>query len=136
MNIQKKIADSAVCCKNLKTTDIPFLYWKALEPLIGDRPIQMASQLLMKLQQIRAAGMDLGKIKKEFGQDLVLIGNVDTLVLCNSDLDEVRKEVTRCIDQAAKSGGYMFASCNSIFIGMNATSVFEMYRYAQEIGSY
>jgi len=57
-------------------------------------------------------------------------------VLCNSDLDAVREQVTRCIQQAAAGGGYMIASCNSIFKGMNPASVVEMFRYAGEIGLY
>ncbi|HID61512.1 MAG TPA: hypothetical protein EYP49_02015 [Anaerolineae bacterium] len=83
-----------------------------------------------------AAGMDLGKVKREFGRDLVLIGNVDVSVLCNSDLEAVREEVERCIEQGAAGGGYMLASCNSIFNGMNPASVIEMFRYAGEIGLY
>jgi uroporphyrinogen decarboxylase len=82
------------------------------------------------------AGIDLGKVKREFGRDLVLVGNVDLTVLCNSDLDAVREEVARCIKQAAAGGGYMIASCNSIFEGMNSASVVEVFRYAGEIGSY
>lgn len=81
-------------------------------------------------------GIDLNKIKQEFGQEFVLIGNVDTQVLCNDDLDAVRKEVKRCMEQGAPSGGYMFASCNSIFTGMNPVSVREMYRYALNLSSY
>ena len=82
------------------------------------------------------AGIDLGKVKREFGGDLVLIGNVDVTVLCNSDLDAVREEVTRCIEQGANGGGYMIASCNSIFKGMNPASVVEVFCYAREIGLY
>ncbi|UCC38575.1 MAG: hypothetical protein JSV96_12165 [Candidatus Aminicenantes bacterium] len=83
-----------------------------------------------------AAGFDLGKVKQEFGSDLVLIGNVDVSVLCESDLNAVQGEVRRCIEHGAQGGGYMLASCNSIFKGMNSTSVREMYRYAKEIESY
>ena len=82
------------------------------------------------------AGMDLGKLKREFGRNLVLVGNVDVNVLCNSDPEAVREEVTRCIEQGAVGGGYMIASCNSIFKGMNPASVVEMFRYAGEIGLY
>jgi len=82
------------------------------------------------------AGIDLGKVKREFGRDLVLIGNVDVTVLCDSDFGAVREEVTRCIEQGAAGGGYMIASCNSIFKGMNPASVVEMFRYAGEMGSY
>jgi len=79
-----------------------------------------------------AAGMDLGKIKQEYGRDLVLIGNVDVRVLCKPDLEAVRKEVDRCIEQGAPGGGYMIASCNSIFEGMNPAAVAEMFRYEGE----
>jgi uroporphyrinogen decarboxylase len=83
-----------------------------------------------------AAGMDLTRIKQAFGQDLVLIGNVDVRVLCGSDLEAVRREVDRCIVQGAPGGGYMIASCNSIFAGMNPAVVAEMFRYEGEVGFY
>jgi len=83
-----------------------------------------------------AAGVDLGKVKRAFGDNLVLVGNVDVAVLCGSDLNEVRNEVTRCIEQGASGGGYMLSSCNSIFKGMNAASIAEMYQYAGRVGLY
>lgn len=83
-----------------------------------------------------SAGIDLGEVKRQFGEDLVLVGNVDVDVLFGSDLEAVRREVGRCMEQAACGGGYMIASCNSIFGGMNAAAVAEMFRYAGEIGVY
>ena len=83
-----------------------------------------------------AAGMDLARIKREFGHDLVLIGNVDVRVLCGSDLDLVRAEVDRCVAQGAPGGGYMMASCNSIFEGLNPIAVAEMFRYEGQVGFY
>ncbi len=82
------------------------------------------------------SGMDLGNIKREYGGDLALIGNVDLNVLFGADLAAVRKEVVRCLEQGSPGGGYMFASCNSIFRGMNPSSVVEMFRFAREKGSY
>jgi uroporphyrinogen decarboxylase len=82
------------------------------------------------------AGIDLGKVKREFGEHLVLVGNLDVNVLFGSDLEAVREEVRRCIRKGAPGGGYMFSSCNSIFKGMNVDAVVEMYRYAGEIGAY
>lgn len=80
-----------------------------------------------------AAGMDLGAIQREYGRDLVLIGNVDVSVLVRDDLDAVRREVDRCLRQGAPGGGYMLASCNSIFTGMHLPSVREMFRYAAAV---
>ncbi len=78
--------------------------------------------------------MDLAKIKREYGQDLVLIGNLDVRVLFDSDLAAVRREVDRCMAQGAQGGGYMIASCNSICEGMNPAAVAEMFRYEGEVG--
>ena len=83
-----------------------------------------------------AAGLDLGQLKREFGDDLVLVGNVDPTPLCGSNLDTVREEVRRCMEQGAPGGGYMFGTCSSIFEGMNLDAVVEMFRYAGEIGFY
>jgi uroporphyrinogen decarboxylase len=57
------------------------------------------------------AGMDLGKTKREYGRDLVTIGNVDLRVLFGSDLEAVRGEVDRCMAQGAPGGGTMIAGC-------------------------
>lgn len=79
-----------------------------------------------------AAGIDLGMVKREFGAALALIGNLDISVLFDNDLNAVQREVDRCMVQGAPGGGYMFATCNSIFDGMNAAAVVEMFRYAGE----
>ena len=83
-----------------------------------------------------AAGVDLKHVKEEFGLELVLVGNADAALLCGSDLEAVRREVRRCLDQGAPGGGYMFSTCSSIFTGMNLDAVVEMYRYAAEMGGY
>jgi uroporphyrinogen decarboxylase len=82
-----------------------------------------------------AAGVDLGQVKQEFGQDLILIGNIDVRVLCDSDLQAVHREVNRCLEQGAPGGGYMIATCNSIFEGMNSTAVAEMFRFQAEMST-
>ena len=80
--------------------------------------------------------MDLARIKRTYGKDLVLVGNVDIRVLFDADLETVRKEVDRCIRQGAAGGGYMIASCNSICAGMDSTAVAEMFKYEGEVGFY
>lgn len=84
-----------------------------------------------------AAGINLAEVKREFGRDLVLIGNLDVTVLAGSDLGAVRREVNRCMTEGAPDGestpgGYMFATCNSIFDGLNLRAVQEMFRYTRE----
>ncbi len=80
-----------------------------------------------------AAGIDLAAIKREYGRDLTLIGNVAVGVLTGSDLGAVRREVDRCVAQGAPGGGYMLATCNSIFDGLNPQAVAEMFRYEADV---
>jgi uroporphyrinogen decarboxylase len=91
-----------------------------------------------------AAGMDLASVRMEYGDRLTLVGNIDVCVLCGADLEAVRREVRRCLrpegaeraqqSERAPGGGYMIATCNSIFKGMNPLAVSEMFRYEAELG--
>ena len=75
-------------------------------------------------------------MKREFGGDLVLMGNIDVSILFGTDPNAIRREVDRCLDQGAPGGGYLLATCSSIFSGMNPTAVTEMFRYQREVGFY
>jgi uroporphyrinogen decarboxylase len=115
--------------------DVP-LIWHSDGNIVSLLPMAIEAGFIGVHALEPAAGIDLGEVKREFGRDLVLIGNIDVGVLCASDLDAVRGEVARCIEQGAPGGGYMIATCNSIFEGMNPLSVAEMFRYEGELGFY
>lgn len=84
-----------------------------------------------------SAGNDLGRIKAQIGDRLTLVGNVDCLeVLAGSDLNAVRAEVDRVMDQAKKGGGLMLATSNSAHYGTDIRAVKEMYRYGRMVGEY
>jgi uroporphyrinogen decarboxylase len=84
-----------------------------------------------------AAGMNMAEIKKEFGKDLVLLGNADgNQILCQSDLELVRKEVDRCLREGKKGGGYMLSIAGSAHESVNLEALVEMCRYAQVVGVY
>ena len=76
--------------------------------------------------------VSLSAVKAEYGDRLALIGNADVRLLCAPDVEAVRNEVRRCVEQGVNSG-YMFSSCNSIFTGMNPVAVREFFRYQAEI---
>lgn len=76
------------------------------------------------------AGLNLADVKRDFGSDLVLVGNVDVRVLCSADMAAVRDEVDRCLMDGGAGDGYMLATCNSIFEGMDAAAVREYFTYA------
>ncbi len=83
------------------------------------------------------AGVDLAEVKRDYGDRLVLVGNVDSgEALSGPDPGPVRLEVQRCMSQAKAGGRYILSDSNSIHAGCDAVAVKEMYRYAREIGGY
>jgi uroporphyrinogen-III decarboxylase len=57
---------------------------------------------------------DLEAIVKRYGQDKVIIGNVDTRILTFGKPDAIRTEVKRCADLGRDCPGYFFAVGNHI----------------------
>jgi uroporphyrinogen decarboxylase len=83
------------------------------------------------------AGMDLGQMKKDYGDRLCLIGNVDCAhVLTWGSVEEVRQDVKRCIRQAARGGGFICMSSNSIHSGVTAERYVAMVDAIREYGQY
>ncbi|MGQ9720120.1 MAG: uroporphyrinogen decarboxylase family protein [Candidatus Jordarchaeum sp.] len=79
-----------------------------------------------------AAGVDIGQVKKSFGDRLVLVGNID----CGSLLSfgkpqEVRRVVRETIVKAAPGGGYILSSSNSIHRGVNIENILAMIEEAR-----
>jgi uroporphyrinogen decarboxylase len=83
------------------------------------------------------AGVDMAAVKKDYGEKLILVGNVDCgEILCQADRQKVRVEVRRCMDQAKAGGRYMLSDSNAIHSACHPDAVTEMFRYAREIGKY
>jgi uroporphyrinogen decarboxylase len=83
------------------------------------------------------AGMNMGEIKREFGKDLVLLGNVDgNQIMCQADLELVRKEVDRCLKEGMEGGGYMLSIAGSAHEGVSIEALIEMCHYARKAGVY
>jgi len=83
------------------------------------------------------AGMDLGEIKKEYGDRLCLMGNIN----CGSTLswkskEEVRQEVKEAIKKAGYGGGYICMSSNSIHSGVKPENYVAMVEAIREYGTY
>jgi len=116
--------------------DIP-VFWHSdgyVRPLIG-LALDAGIRGFHALEPV--AGNDLGEIKSKYGDRAVLIGNVDCVnVLTTTDLALVRAEVDRCMSQAKKGGGFMIATSNSLHGACTPEAVWEMYRYAREVGAY
>ncbi len=77
------------------------------------------------------AGNRLDGIKRQYGDELVLMGNVDINLFFEPNLDLIRTDVRRSYEQGGSSG-YMISSCNSIYPGMNPEAVREFFRCQAE----
>ncbi len=81
--------------------------------------------------------MNMAEIKKEFGKDLVLLGNIDgNQILCQSDLELVRNEVDRCLKEGMEGGGYMLSIAGSAHENVHLGALIEMCRHARAAGVY
>jgi uroporphyrinogen decarboxylase len=84
-----------------------------------------------------AAGVDLGWVKERYGDRLCLMGNIDTReILPYGKPEDVRREVRRVIQQAARGGGLIIASANMLTADVPVENVFAIYEAVREFGVY
>lgn len=80
---------------------------------------QLVSAGIDGYQSIDPQGhMDIAEVKRQYGHQLILMGNVRSAALQNSEPDEIRKSVDYAIDNAKPGGRYIFSTSNCIFAGM------------------
>lgn len=60
------------------------------------------------------AGMDLIKLKKEYGDDISFFGGIDTRLYSNPDFTLIEEEIKSKFAVAKKGGGYIYHSDHSI----------------------
>lgn len=81
-----------------------------------------------------SAGMDIAKIKREYGDELCLIGNIDLdHVLPFGTESEVRTAVLETMKIAGKNSGYMLSTCNILMDSIPEKNVFAMYEAAENM---
>ena len=82
------------------------------------------------------AGWDLGQVKKQHSE-LVLIGNIDiSQLLPNGTRQEVIAATKVAIDNAARGGGYILATCSEIHNSCKLENIIAMVETAWEYGKY
>lgn len=88
--------------------------------------------------QISAKGMNIGKIKKEFGNDIVIWGaGIDTQnTLPKGTPNEVKMEVKTNIETLAKNGGFVFSAVHNIQPGVPPENIIAMIDAVKEYGKY
>jgi uroporphyrinogen-III decarboxylase len=83
------------------------------------------------------AGMDIARLKREWGDRIVLLGNIDCGdVLTNGPPERIRSEVRRIVREASPGGGHIFSSSNAIHGGVPLEHVEAMLAAAREFGRY
>jgi uroporphyrinogen decarboxylase len=89
------------------------------------------------LHPIEPGAMDLKDVKERYGDRICLLGNVDCrYILPFGSEDDVRKDVRRCIDTAAKGGGFVLASSNSLHANVKVENVYAMVDETRKYGKY
>lgn len=83
------------------------------------------------------AGMSLEKVKKEYGNKICIMGNVN----CAGNLvfgtkEDVIEEVRNCIKIAAPGGGYILSSSNSIPKSVKSENYIAMVKAVKKFGRY
>ncbi len=104
-------------------------HWKIMEDLIevgfdGIHPIQPQS-------------LDLAEVKKEIGDRICLLGNIDCReTLVSKSTREVEEEVQQAIRSAGSRGGYILSSSNTIHPEVSAENYIAMVKATHEHGVY
>jgi uroporphyrinogen decarboxylase len=84
-----------------------------------------------------SAGMDIAGIKRRYGRDLALIGNIDLdYVMTRAAPEEVENVVRRTIEAAAPGGGYILSTCNALIDAIPAANALAMYETGRRCGVY
>jgi hypothetical protein len=84
-----------------------------------------------------SAGMDIGRLKKQYGDKITLLGNIDCgHLLTNGSKQEIIDAVRKCIADVAPGGGYVLSSSNSIHSGMPTENFLTMLKAARDFGEY
>ena len=83
------------------------------------------------------AGMDIGKVKQKYGDQLVLLGNIDCGELLTQGTEqEVQETVRRTIAQAAPGGGYFLSTSNGVHRGVKIGNLLAMCEAGKKYGKY
>ncbi|MCM8771662.1 MAG: hypothetical protein NC926_02305 [Candidatus Omnitrophica bacterium] len=85
----------------------------------------------------KSAGIELKELKEKYGEKITLLGNIDcSKTLIYGTKQEIYKEVEQCIRDAAKGGGYILTSSNSIHYNVPAKNLIYMIEAGRKFGKY
>jgi len=80
---------------------------------------QLVSAGLDGYQSVDPQGhMDIKAVKEQYGDKLILMGNVKTSLLQDANDADIRESARYCLTHAKPGGGYIFSTSNCLFEGM------------------
>jgi len=83
------------------------------------------------------AGMDIGWLKRRYGKELILVGNVDcSQVLPLGTVEQVVEATKECLRQASPGGGHFVGSSSEITPSTPLENIFAFYQACHEYGRY
>jgi len=89
------------------------------------------------LHPIEPGLMDIGQVKRVYGDRIFVAGNVDCkYILPYGSEEEVRRDVRRVVDAAGKDGGLILTSSNSLHSSVKLDNVYTMVDEARTYGRY
>lgn len=88
------------------------------------------------IHPVEKGAMDIRSVKKEYGDKLCILGNVDMVLLGSGSPGEVEEEVFGLIRDIAPGGGYIMTSGNSLADYLNPECVLAISKTIAKYGSY
>ncbi|MFH1007164.1 MAG: uroporphyrinogen decarboxylase family protein [Candidatus Latescibacterota bacterium] len=117
--------EGAYCCKHSDGN-----LWPVLDMILGT-----GIDALNPIEPV--AGMDIGEVKRKFGDRVCLVGNIDcSHLLTFGNPDQVRQAVRECIAAASPGGGHIVSSSNSIHSGVKPENYVALVEAVHEFGKY
>jgi len=83
-----------------------------------------------------SAGVNIGKVKAEYGERLILMGNISVDNLANKSRADIVDETKNCIRSASPGGGHVLTSSNSWAAGANLENCLAMIETGRRYGVY
>jgi uroporphyrinogen decarboxylase len=82
------------------------------------------------------ASMDIGEIKRVYGEKLVLMGNISVDNLCTKTPQDIIEETKKCLRSAAPGGGFILSSSNSWYANAKIENCQAMIDTGRKYGHY
>ncbi len=78
--------------------------------------------------------VDIDAVIEKYGKSKVIIGNVDTRILTNGSLDDIFKEVKRCIDLGKRYPGYFIRASGDLPHNIPIENIKYYFKLCSELG--